>query len=84
MIKKIDYPPTGFDNRCIALGRNGCVNMIALSLLGVEHDKRLILQPVTSKGNLGMCQIEIPAGALTPLIDALKEWRQDCRRKRVG
>jgi len=83
MLKNIAYSPDAIDP-CISLGRNGCIKTVGLQLLGIDHSRRLLMMPISSRHTTGKCQIEIPAGALTPLINALREWRQDCRRKRVG
>ena len=79
----ISYPVVVLDG---ALGRNGFMNVSGLNIYpnrsqfqqptpptNRTHIATVLLQPVTSKGQIGMCSIDVPVENIDALIAALKE-----------
>jgi hypothetical protein len=51
-------------------GRNGCLNCRGIIALARDGDT-VALQPITSKGEIGRCRIDVPVAALRALVDRL-------------
>ena len=79
MATRIEYPNQGRHERrgiplrCLALGRNGTVNAAALEIL--EQQDVVTLSPVTTRGAVGRCWIELPrdSATLRAVADVLNE-----------
>lgn len=56
-------------------GRSGYFKCSGLELMALEHNKSIMLSPLTGKGDIGRCDIEVPLEALDELIETLKEIR---------
>lgn len=46
---------------CHFTGRNGWFKCCGIEIMNIEHNKSIIISPITSKGSIGRCNIEIPA-----------------------
>ena len=70
MIHKISYKRT-----LSALGRNGHIKQSGIEVMNREdsHQGHISLSPITSKGDIGRCEIEIPIEDLQQVIDALEQ-----------
>ncbi len=57
----VDFPPVANrDDMMDALGRNDWFRSIGLHILPMESQRRIRLEPVNSRGNIGRCAIELP------------------------
>lgn len=54
-------------------GRNGYHNMKGIHFLLVEDNSVVMIAPITSKGEVGRCDIEVPVEDLDVLIAKLQE-----------
>jgi len=60
-----------FDRSVNFIGRNGYFKAKGLDLYA--NESIVIFQPITSKGNVGRCSIEIPIENVAALMNALSE-----------
>jgi len=54
------------------LGRNGNFRMCGLVITPLTRTRTIYLQPITSRGLVGRCALEIPASAVRAFCDALQ------------
>jgi hypothetical protein len=54
------------------LGRNGPGCMCGVRVIPIEDLSALHLEPITSRGVVGRCSIQIPVGQLHQFVDALQ------------
>ena len=59
---------TQFKTKTEALGRNGMMIVTGLDVSSVEGRGYLSIRPITSKGLLGRCLIELPTEAIPTII----------------
>jgi hypothetical protein len=60
-----------FDRTVQFLGRNGGFKCTGVSALATSDDT-LMIEPITSKGDVGRCFIEIPIENVSAFINALE------------
>lgn len=60
-----------FDKQTSFLGQDGYYNCTGL-FVTENLNGQVWIEPITSKGEVGRCRIEIPVDALTEVIAALK------------
>jgi len=53
-------------------GRNGFLKCNGLDLLKMIHNKSILISPITSKGKIGRCDIEVPLEAIPAVIQELE------------
>lgn len=53
-------------------GRNGYAKCKGLDLQTLDHNESLLLAPLTSRGVIGRCDIEIPLESLPELVAKLQ------------
>ena len=61
----------GEDDKCQALGRNGVMAMTGIAIDSLMSS--ILLQPITSKNQIGRAFLEIPKLSLHELIGKLQE-----------
>lgn len=66
-----------FDKTTRFLGRNGTFKMTGMDLYLSTHSKTVSISPITSKGDVGRCDMEIPVEN----IDAVCEQLQTLKRQ---
>lgn len=54
-------------------GRNGYFTMSGVDIQTLDHSENVMLTPLTGKGNLARCDMEIPYEHLPSFIGELKE-----------
>lgn len=54
-------------------GRNGYMKCGGIEVMGFDHKSMVQVAPITSKGAVGRCDIEIPLEDVPALIAALQE-----------
>jgi hypothetical protein len=62
-----------FNKLTQATGRNGCLKCSGLDLLKLDSNGTILLAPLTSKGFVARCDIEIPVEVIPELIANLQE-----------
>ena len=67
-----------------ATGRNGCLKCSGLDILSLDHNGTILLAPLTSKGYVARCDIEIPVEAVPELIAKLREMMATRQIKHVS
>lgn len=59
-----------------SLGRNGDIKTIAIDISLYEGSLRVIeISPITSKGLIGRCGIQIPIEDIQKIIDTLEKYK---------
>lgn len=53
-------------------GRNGYFKQTGLNVVELAHDNKIMLAPLTSKGMIGNCDIQIPKENIPELIKFLE------------
>lgn len=53
-------------------GRNGYMKCNGLNILTLDHNRSVMLSPLTSRGTVGRCDVEIPLEALLEVIATLQ------------
>jgi len=53
-------------------GRNGMFKASGLEILPLDHNNSFMISPITSKGLIGRCDVEIPKEVLPELIKTLQ------------
>jgi hypothetical protein len=66
MIKDVVY-----QKQTTFIGRNGCFKQSGLAI--TKYGDAISLEPLTSKGAIGHCQINIPYGNINDVMDALQQ-----------
>ena len=61
-----------WENTTNFTGRNGYMKCNGLDLMAMSNDTELIISPLTSKGDVGRCDIAIPIEKIPKIISALK------------
>jgi len=54
-------------------GRNGYMKQSGVDIQTAAHDEKVIISPITSRGYVGRCDMEIPYENLPSFIGELKE-----------
>jgi len=54
-------------------GRNGNFKCIGIDLVAYDGNKRTVIHPITSKHQIGNCNITIPTENIPEIIKTLKE-----------
>lgn len=62
-----------FDRTTNFTGRNGYFKCAGVEVLECEHNDTVMLSPITSKGNIGRCDIAVPIENLKALANTLLE-----------
>ena len=62
-----------FERQTHFTGRNGYGKCNGIDLLPLDHNKSLMIAPLTSRGDVGRCDIEVPMENLPELIAKLQE-----------
>jgi hypothetical protein len=70
-----------FNNCHTAMGRNGSMKCIGLTLQPFWTEAKIRVWPITSKGEEGNCFIECAYESIDALIEALKEGKKEIEKK---
>lgn len=58
-----------FNRNVNFIGRNGAFKCIGLEIANIQGV--IVIEPITSKGQVGRCQIEIPQESVNEVVNAI-------------
>ena len=71
------------DDTAMFLGRNGYFTCVGVEIFDMTFRKVVEISPITSKGKVGRCYIQIPIGNLPEVIEKLSAFLPKKGRVRV-
>lgn len=54
-------------------GRNGYFICSGIELMTLDHNREIMISPLTSRGTVGRCDISIPKDDIPKLIESLQQ-----------